>query len=120
MFKWFELRKMEEKEGVEGENLEETKAEVRNIRWMLSISLIIFIFTFYSITAYVYYPYAYPIRNFWYYLSIINVLLLILTIMFSSLHLAEFGNSKITYTAAAYTFIASMLSLFVMLLKPIF
>ena len=112
-----EIVKEEEKSE---EKLEEGKVERKDVKWILIASLITFVFMFYSITVYSYYPYPFRVKDFWFYVNIINILLLVLTIMFSSLYLAEFGDDKVIYKATIYAFIASMLSLFVIFLKPLF
>ncbi|RLI20139.1 hypothetical protein DRO54_06920 [Candidatus Bathyarchaeota archaeon] len=121
---------MGEEEKVEAEleeKFEETaEIEAKNTKWILVVSLVVFIFTFYiaTMTRYVYYYnyYIYPLigKDFWYYLNLTNALFLILAITFSSLHLAEFGNNRINYKIAVYAFIMAMISLFVTFLRPLF
>ena len=110
----------EQEEGELLRTVEEEKVERKDVKWILIVSLIMFILMFYSITLYSYYPYPFRVKDFWFYMNITNILFLVLTIMFSSLYLVEFGNSIITYNASVYTFILSMLSLFVIFLKPLF
>ena len=109
---------MKEEEKSE-EKFAEGKVERKDVKWILVASLITFVFMFYSITGYSYYPYPFRVKDFWFYVNIINILLLVLTIMFSSLYLSEFED-KVIYKATIYAFITSMLSLFVIFLKPLF
>ena len=86
-------------------------SEEQDVKWILVISLILF-FVFEGV--FYYFPYrSYVLFNFWWFIDFINLFFIVLTVTFAALNKVGFGDKELTYTLAVYSFIISMVLIFI-------
>jgi len=85
--------------------------EEKNVKWVLIVSLIMF----FVLKWWCFLGYSLPYRSFdfWFFIYLINLLSVILTITFATLNKTGFWDTEVTYQLAIFFFVVSMALLFV-------
>ena len=97
--------------------MERGTREERNVKWVLIVSLIMFFVLkwWYFLNC----PLPYAFFDFWFFIYLINILSVILTITFAALNKTDFGDREVTYQLSIFFFVVSMALLFVSQLQLI-
>lgn len=102
--------------------MERDKREEKNVKWILTISLIMF----FVLKWWYFSDYAFPYAFFdlWFLIYFINILSVVLTITFAALSRAGFWETEIIYQLTIFFFILSMslllISQFQLILRVIY
>jgi len=88
----------------------ETREE-KNVKWVLIVSLIMFFVLkwWYFLDS----SFPYTVFDIWFFIYLINILSVILTITFAALNKTGFWDAEVTYQLAIFFFVVSMALFFV-------
>ena len=83
----------------------ETREE-KNVKWVLIVSLIMFFVLkwWYFLDS----SFPYTVFDIWFFIYLINILSVILTITFAALNKTGFWDTEVTYQLAIFFFVVSM------------
>jgi hypothetical protein len=99
----------------------------QNVRWLLVVSVVLFIFTTGLLGIIELYPGSPNLRRFWsdldnffFYIHRIDILFFVATITTATLYTTSFEKKDLMFKVSMYLFLISMILFFVTLLKLVF
>jgi len=99
----------------------------QNVRWLLVVSVVLFIFTTGLLGVMELYPSSPYLRQYWsdvdnvfFYIHRINILFFVATITTATLYTTSFEKKDLMFKVSMYLFQISMILFFVTLLKLVF